>query len=130
MTDPIADILNRIKNAQAAGKETVEFPFSKMNYAIAKILEEHGFIKHGELRGRKSRKVIELLLQYKDKIPAIRGVRRISKPGQRIYVPAHKIPNPRRSRGIVILSTPKGLMTGQKARKEKLGGEVICELWG
>jgi len=129
MTDPIADMLNRIKNAQAVQKETVEIPFSRMKYAIAKVLERKGFIKSVEFRGKKTKKIIEVELRYKDATPLVLGVRRVSKPGQRKYVSASKIRRVRGGYGIVILSTSKGIMAGEEARKEGVGGEVLGEIW-
>jgi small subunit ribosomal protein S8 len=129
MTDPIADMLNRIKNAQAVRKETVEIPFSRMKYAIAKVLERKGFVKNVEFRGKKTKKIIEVELRYKDDTPLVLGVRRASKPGQRRYVAAKEIRRVKGGYGIVILSTSKGIMAGEEARKEGVGGEVLGEIW-
>jgi len=129
MTDPIADMLNRIKNAQAVQKETVEIPFSRMKYAVAKVLERKGFIKSVEFRGKKTKKIIEIELRYKDDTPLVLGVKRVSKPGQRKYVPAKEIRRVRGGYGIVILSTSKGIMAGEEARKEGVGGELLAEIW-
>lgn len=127
--DSITDMLNRIRNAQAVLHPTVEFPFSNFKYEIAKILEKQGFIEKIEKKGKKTAKTIEITLKYQDNIPAISGLKRISKPGQRIYLPTNKIHKVRQGYGIAVISTPKGLMTDKEARKEKLGGEVICEIW-
>ena len=129
MTDPIADMLNRIKNAQAVSHLTVEVPFSNLKYEIAKILEREGFIEKVEKKGKKAKRIIEIILKYQDKIPKITGLKRISKPGQRIYLPVKKIKKVREGYGITIISTSKGLMANKEARKHKLGGEVICEIW-
>ena len=129
MTDPITDLLNRIRNNQAVLKETVSIPFSNLKYKIAKILEKEGFIEKVEKKGRKIEKVIEINLKYQDKIPAISGLTRVSKPGKRIYTRAKKIKKVKGGYGISIISTPKGLMTDKEARKQKLGGEIICEIW-
>ena len=129
MTDPISDMLNRIKNAQGAGKPTLEIPFSNVKYEIAKILDREGFIEKAETKGRKINKVIEIELKYQDKVPAISGTKKISKPGQRIYLGYHGIKRVKGGYGTAIISTPKGLMTDKEARKNKLGGEVICEIW-
>ena len=129
MTDPIADMLNRIRNGQAAKKETVELPFSAMKYGLAKILAAKGFIKNAEFRGKKPKKLIEISLRYTNKIPAISGVKRISKPGQRMYVSAQDIKRVRSGYGIAILSTSKGLMADREAKKENVGGEMLCEVW-
>jgi small subunit ribosomal protein S8 len=129
MTDPASDMLIAIKNAQAALKETVEIPFSNLKYEIAKILEKNGFIAKVEKKGKKTKRIIEITLKYQDKTPAISGLKRISKPGQRIYLPYRKIKRVKGGYGIAIISTSKGLMADKEARKQKLGGEVICEIW-
>jgi len=127
--DPIADMLNRIKNAQAVGHPTVEFPFSNLKNEVAKILEREGFIDKIEKKGRKTKKTIEITLKYDNKMPAISGIKKISKPGQRIYLDSTKIKKVRDGYGIAIISTSKGLMTDKEARKNKIGGEVLCEVW-
>src|SRR3989338_1346648 len=100
MTDHIADMLNRIKNAQAVGKPSVEVSYTKSIYAIAQLLEHFGFIKKFEVKGRKMRKVLEVTLQYRDNQSAISGVKKISKPGQRIYVDVDAIPRVKGGQGI------------------------------
>ena len=127
--DPIANMLTSIRNAQAVSKETVEIPFSKLKFGIAEILEKEGFIDKVEKRGRKIKKVIEIKLKYEDKKPVISGLKRISKPGQRIYLSAQEIRRVRSGYGISIISTSKGLMTNKEARKKNMGGEIICEIW-
>jgi small subunit ribosomal protein S8 len=133
MTDPVADMLNRIRNAQAVLKETVDIPLSNLRYEIAKILEKGGFVAEVEKKGKKTKKVIEITLKYNEKIPVISGLKRISKPGQRIYKRAKELKPVKGGYGIAIISTSKGggggLMTDKEARKQKLGGEVICEIW-
>jgi small subunit ribosomal protein S8 len=129
MTDPITDMLNRIRNAQSVGHSTVDIPFSKIKYQIAQILAKKGFIEKVEKKGRKTRKIIRLTLKYIDGIPAISGLKRVSKPGQRIYLPYKKIKRVKGGYGIAIVSTSKGLMTEKEAKKAKVGGEVICEIW-
>jgi len=129
MTDPIADLLNNIKNAQAAGKPTVEVSFSNIKYELAKILEKNKFVDGVEKKGRKLRKFIEITLKYQDKQGAIAGLKRVSKPGQRIYIPYQEIKKVRGGYGLNIISTSKGLMTGVEARKQKLGGEILAEIW-
>jgi len=129
MTDPITDMLNRIRNAQAVNHLTVIIPFSKFKYEIAKILQRKDFIEKVDRKGRKTKKVIEITLKYIDKVPAISGLKRISKPGQRIYSPGKKIKRVRTGFGMAIISTSKGLVTDQEARKHKLGGEILCEVW-
>ena len=129
MTDPISDLLNRIRNAQAVLKEQLSVPFSNLNNEIAKILEKKGFIKKVEKKGRTYKKVIEITLKYDDKSPSISGLKRISRPGQRIYKGFKEIKPVKSGYGILIISTSKGLMTDKEARKQKLGGEVMCEIW-
>ena len=129
MQDPIADMINRLANAQAVKKETVEVPFSQIKYAIAKILEEKGFVKNVEFKGKRTKKIIEISLLYPNGIPRITGVKRISKPGQRVYAPFQGVRRIRSGWGIAIISTSKGLMTDREAQKEKVGGEILCEIY-
>jgi len=130
MTDPIADMLNRIRNAQAVLKATVDVPFSDLKYEIAKILEKKGFVAKIEKKGKKTRRTIEITLKYDANQPVISGLKRISKPGQRIYKKAKEIKPVKGGYGVAVNSTPKeGLVTDKEARKKKLGGEVICEVW-
>lgn len=135
MTDPIADMLNRIRNAQAVLKPTVEIPYSSLKQEIAAILEKEGLIVKSEKKGKKTKKILEVTLKYETQpgiskvTPVISGLKRISRPGQRIYTQAKKISKVRDGFGIAIISTPKGLMTNKEARKQKLGGEIICEVW-
>lgn len=127
--DPISDMLISIKNAQAVRHQTVKVPFSNLKYEIAKILERNGFIEKVEKKGKKLTRFIEITLKYTDKIPAISGLKRISKPGQRIYSNRRKIKKVKGGYGIAIISTSKGLMTDKEARRQKIGGEIICEIW-
>ncbi len=129
MTDPVADMLNTIKNAQAVNHPTVEVVFSNLKYEIAKLLERQGFISGIEKKGRKNRKTMEITLKYEDKIPAISGLKKVSKPGQRIYVNSTRIKRVKDGHGMAIISTSKGLMTDREARKQKRGGEILCEIW-
>ncbi len=129
MTDPIADMLNRIRNAQAVLKPTVDVPFSNLKYELAKILEKKDFVEKIEKKGKQIRKIIEITLKYKNKLPVISGLTRISKSGQRIYLPIKKIKKVRGGYGMLIISTSKGLMTDTEAKKQKLGGEILCEIW-
>lgn len=132
ISDPIADFLFRIKNAYLVDKETVEIPYSKMKEKLAEILVKEGFvekIKIETLSGNKKFKAIKAILKYENKKPALTHVKRISKPGVRIYAKKDRIPRVLSGLGTVILSTPKGLMVGKEARKRGLGGEMICEIW-
>jgi small subunit ribosomal protein S8 len=127
--DPIADMLVSIKNAQAVGKTTVSIPFSNLKYKISQILEKNGFIEKVEKRGRGPKRFIEITLKYENKVPAISGFKRISKPGQRIYLPYKKIKKVKGGYGIAIISTSKGVLTDKEAKKQKIGGEILCEIW-
>jgi len=126
--DPIADMLTRIRNAQMRRKKSVELPHSKLKEELAKILVREGYLekaKNFKERGRPG-KMIHLDLAYENGEPKILEIKRVSKPGQRIYARADKLP--RKFRGVTIVSTSKGLMTDREARKKGLGGELVCEV--
>ena len=128
--DPIADMLTSIRNAQAARKETVSIPYSKIKMGIAKVLAKEKFIKEADHKGKKVKKTIDIVLNYNNSnLPAITSLKRVSKPSRRIYSPSSKIKKIRQGFGFQIISTPKGILTGKEARKEKIGGEVICEVY-
>jgi len=127
--DPISNMLTSIRNALAVGHPTVNVPFSNLKYKIAKILEKEDFIEKAEKKGKGVKKSLEITLKYEGKVPAISGLKRISKPGQKIYLSYKKIKKVKEGLGIAIISTSKGLMTNKETRKQKLGGEVICEIW-
>lgn len=129
MTDPISDMLIRIKNAQKAGHEAVSMPFSKFKFALAKVLEQHGYVGDILKRGKKVKKFFEINLLYKDKNPRISEIRRVSKQGKRVYLSKEKIRPVKQGYGMYIISTSKGLMSDKEAKKEGLGGEVIAEIW-
>ncbi|MEA3295632.1 MAG: 30S ribosomal protein S8 [Patescibacteria group bacterium] len=129
MTDTIADMLNRIRNANAVLHETVDIPFSNLKYRIAEVLQDNGFVEKCEKKGKKTRKIIKITLKYSDGISAIQKITRISKLGKRIYVSKNEIKKVRAGKGISIISTSKGLLTDKQAREQKLGGEIICEVW-
>lgn len=143
MTDPIADMLNRIRNAQAVEKPSVKIPWSDLKFRVAKILEKEGFIEDVKKKGRKIKKFIDFELKYKvveheiekainpikETTPFINGLKRISKPGQRIYKGSKSLKPTKGGFGISIISTPKGLMTDKDARQKKMGGEVLFEIW-
>lgn len=130
INDPIADLLTRIRNASMVRQEFVLMPWSKMKLAILKVLKEEGFITNFEvLKGRPGR-VIKVYLKYAEKEqPAITGLKRASKPGLRVYVGKSEIPRVYGGLGVAIVSTPKGVMTGQKAWKQNVGGELLCLVW-
>lgn len=129
ITDPIADMLTRIRNAQMAGKQAAEIPYSRLKNAIALLMEQRGFIKKVEVRGRKARKVLHITLRYREGEGAIMGIRRISKPGQRMYVGSSDIQRVRGGRGMAVISTSRGMLTDREARVQGVGGEYICEIW-
>lgn len=129
MVDPITDMLNRIRNAGAVKKETVDLPFSNLKYEIAKILEKNGFIKEVKKKGKIKKRIIEITLSYSGGRPSISGLKRISKPSQRIYQNFKEIKFAKGGYGIAIISTSKGLMVDKEARKQQIGGEVLCEIW-
>ena len=125
MTDPIADMLTRIRNAHMALHKEVSVPRSKMKEALAGILKQEGYVEDVKVEDRN----ITIELKYVKGRPAINGLRRISKPGRRIYVNAHHIPLVQNGLGICILSTSKGILDGASALERKSGGELLCEVW-
>lgn len=128
--DPIGDMLTRIRNAIMVRHDSVMVPASKIKLAIAKILREEGFIKDYEVVRGKPHRTIKIHLRYDDKNqPILTGAERISKPGLRIYSQNREIPRVYGGMGIAILSTPRGVMTGQEARKQGMGGEILCYVW-
>jgi small subunit ribosomal protein S8 len=134
MLDPIADMLTRIRNAQAAGRTTVVLRASKLKQVIAKILEREGFVVRVEKEIDGARENLRIELKYTtvsptEKVPAIREITRVSKEGQRVYVKKNEIKKVRNGYGIAIVSTSAGVMTGAEAHKRGLGGEYICKLW-
>jgi len=129
MTDPIADMLTRIRNAQAVLHKTVIIPFSKFKFNLAEILEKEGLIGKISIQGRKTRKTIKVELKYDNNKPIISSIKRISKQGQRIYIKKDKLRPIRQGYGFVIISTSQGLMTNKEANKKGLGGELICEVY-
>ena len=130
ITDPIADMLTRIRNAGSARHETVDIPNSKMKKAIAEILLEEGYIKSFQLIDDGTQGVIRVTLKYlPGKEKAIQGLRRVSKPGLRVYAGADELPQVLRGLGIAIISTSKGIMTDKRAREENVGGEVLCYIY-
>jgi len=130
VTDPIADLLTRIRNALVAGHEVVQVPSSKMKIAIADVLKNEGFISDFEVVPEGVKRSIRIDLAYGGKKePIISGLRRVSKPGLRVYVQKREIPRVYGGLGVAILSTPQGIMTGQEAWRRKVGGEVLCYVW-
>ncbi len=130
MTDPIADMLTRIRNASAARHEEVEMPFSKMKLSIAEILKREGFIAEYQVIKGKSHDTLKLRLAYgPNRESLINGVKRISKPGLRVYAKRAEMPRVLGGMGIAIISTSKGLLTDREAREKNVGGEVIAYVW-
>jgi small subunit ribosomal protein S8 len=131
--DPIADMLTRVRNALLAGHATVTMPSSKIKLAIAEILQEEGFIMGMEVLPEKPQAMLLLKLKYigrrRERRPVIQGLERVSKPGRRIYTGKAEIPWVQSGMGVAILSTSKGVMTGQKARGLGVGGEILCHVW-
>jgi small subunit ribosomal protein S8 len=126
MTDPIADMLTRIRNAQLAEKATVRMPSSGVKVAIAKVLKDEGYIENFGVSGEKTRAQLEIALKYYAGRPVIEKIERVSKPGLRIYKGKDEIPRVMNGLGIAIVSTSRGVMTDRKARASGVGGEVIC----
>jgi len=135
VSDPIADMLTRIRNAVSAGHSNVALPSSKLKVAIAKILKDEGYIASYEVAdgATLNSKVLRIRLKYtgerRDRRPVITGLERVSRPGNRVYTDKREIPWVLSGMGIAILSTPKGVMTGQRARQLGVGGEVLCKVW-
>lgn len=130
ITDPIADMLTRIRNAVLARHDFVQVPSSGIKLAIARVLKEEGFIKDYEVIKGKPQRIIKIHLKYMDKKePILTGLQRVSKPGLRVYVQRAEIPRVYGGLGIAIISTPTGVMTGQQAWRQNLGGELICYIW-
>lgn len=129
MTDPITDMLNQIKNAQAVGKTEVLVPLSKIKNEIASIMAKENFLGEIKKAAKGKMKALKITLKYENGVPAIAGFKRVSKPGQRIYEGRHGIKRVHGGYGIAIVSTSKGLMTDNEARRQKLGGEIICQVW-
>ncbi len=130
MTDPIADLLTRIRNAGLARHDRTEIPASRLKANVAKILKEEGYIADVRENDAEGKKMLTIVLKYgRDRASAIDGVRRVSRPGRRVYVRHDHIPSPFSGLGISILSTSRGVMSDRSARRLKLGGELLCEVW-
>lgn len=129
MTDPIADMLTRIRNAIQKRHEVVEVPASKLKLALSEILKSEGFIKDFHTVDWKGQGKIMIHLKYVDKTPAISGLKRVSKPGRRLYLGHEKLKPVYHGTGVAVISTPKGILTDQKARELKVGGEVLLNVW-
>lgn len=129
VSDPIGDMLIQIKNAGLAGKAKVFIPYSRLKHDVARILAEEGFLTSVKKSGEGTLSMLDLIISYVDDHPKIEQVKRMSKPGLRWYVNSRKIPKVVGGKGIAILSTPKGVVSGRKARELHVGGELLCEVW-
>ena len=129
MTDPIADMLTRIRNAYMAGKESVQIPHSKMKENIAKILKEDNYIEKIETISKNNHKQLVLLLRYINNKPVINHIERVSKPGRRVYSKVNNLKRPLSGYGLAIISTSQGIMSIKEAKAKNLGGELVCKVW-
>ena len=130
MTDPIADMLTRIRNGLQARHPAVEMPASKLKFAIAEVLKDEGYIKGYSQVGEGPTRTLKVELRYVGKNePVLSGLKRISKPGLRVYTPATEIPRVFGGLGVAIISTSRGVMSGAQARRQRVGGEIICHVW-
>ena len=130
VTDPIADMLTRIRNAVAVGHERVSMPTSKLKVGIAQILVDEGFIDRYEVSNEGHRSELQLVLRYGERRePVIEGIKRISRPGHRVYRGARELPRVQGGLGVAVVSTSQGLLPDREARRRRLGGEVLCEVW-
>ena len=126
MSDPIADMLTRIRNAQMVQKVSVTMPASKLKAAIAEVLKAEGYIDGFAVKGEATKPQLEIALKYYAGKPVIEHIERVSRPGLRVYKGRHEIPNEMNGLGVAIVTTPKGVMTDRKARQAGIGGEVLC----
>ena len=130
MTDPIADLLTRIRNGQLARHEKVTLPWSAMKEGVARAIASEGYVRDVVVGGEATKRSLTVLLAYTESgDPVISGVRRVSKPGLRVYSSVRNIPSVRSGYGISVLSTPAGLLADREARRRRVGGEVVCEVW-
>ena len=129
LTDPIGDMIARIKNAQMRNYKIVKLPSSKFKAKIAEVLKSEGFILEHKISQIKNKQILEITLKYSSGNPVINYIQRVSKPGRRIFSSAESLPKINNGLGIAIVSTPKGVMTDIDARKQKIGGEIICKVF-
>lgn len=128
-TDPIADMLTRIRNAIAVNKNEVTLPYSKMKFTIAEQLKNNDFISEVSVDDSSAKKVLKIVINNPEENPRINSIQRVSKPGRRMYTKVADIPKVKNGRGIVLMSTSKGIMTGTEAATNRLGGEIICKVY-
>jgi small subunit ribosomal protein S8 len=130
LTDPIADMLTRIRNSVLIKAEKVDIPASRLKVEIAKIMKEEGFIKSYKIIKDRKQGVLRVTLKYaQDNKPIVEGLKRISKPGRRVYVGKDEVPSVMSGMGIAVVTTPKGILTDKACRREGVGGEVLCYIW-
>lgn len=129
MSDPIADMLTRIRNALAARKRVVEMPASNIKQAIAELLKSEGYITDVAVAGEQGKKTLTITLRYADGVSAIENIQRVSRPGRRVYCAVDEMPRVNGGLGVVMVSTSKGLMTDQQARSAGVGGEIVCRVF-
>jgi small subunit ribosomal protein S8 len=130
MTDPVADLLTRVRNASKARQQKTDVPWSRLKEQVARVLAEEGYVRDFVVSGEGARKVLTVVMRYTSEGDAvITGIRRVSKPGLRTYTSARKAPVVRGGLGVSILSTPQGVVADREARRRNVGGEVLCEVW-
>jgi small subunit ribosomal protein S8 len=130
LTDPLADMLTRLRNAMQARHPKVDVPASKLKGEIARILKEEGYIANYKVAEEEGKRTIKIYLKYSDEsAPVISKIQRVSRPGRRVYVGSKEIPRVLGGMGINILTTPRGVMTGRNAHRNRVGGEILCEIW-
>lgn len=129
ITDPIGDMLTRIRNATRVGKRVVEMPASNLRREVAKILVRRNFVQKFVIVDDGKQGILKILLKYTEGQPAIQGIQRVSAPGRRTYVNVTRIPKVMNGMGMAIVSTPKGLLTDYEAREQNVGGEILCKVW-
>ena len=129
MSDPISDFLTVIRNAYSAGKETCDTRYSKIHERIAHILQEEGYLRAVEKQDNDGKPVLHLTLKYVDEVPALTGIKRVSTPGRRLYFQSGDIPRTLGGLGVGILTTSHGLLRDRDARRQNIGGEMICAIW-
>lgn len=129
VNDPVGDLLAQIKNASMAGIQTIELPHSRMKMEVAKLLSKEGYVGTVSKKGEEPKSKIRIDIKYLAGAPVITGVKRMSKPGLRLYVNRHEIPMVVGGMGLAVLSTPQGIMTGRDAKKKNIGGEILCTIW-
>ncbi len=130
MTDPISDMLARVRNAAQARHAHAACPSSRLKLAVARVLEQEGYLENVQVEAREGRATLVLSVRYDESgVPVLDGMRRISRPGRRVYVGAREIPRVRRGLGVAILSTSRGILSDRAAREASVGGELLCEVW-